>query len=159
MARLQGISQRATIAFTIGTAEWIVHRFARISSNPIPLQYLEAAWAMSIEFRYCRVTWDEYKSKSDEWVGPIGRPLGLALTRVEYTFEAAIEYGNPEISGAWITNLAQYVLTDPEPYRAWRERVMQRLESLYRFDAREKLGEVVPREALDPDFDFRIELT
>lgn len=159
LSRLKGISQRAVIAFTCGTAEWIVHRLEKFSVEQLPPQYIETAWAMIVDLRYCHVVWDEYTQESDGWVGPIRRPIALAMIRVEYTFEAILEYGNPELSAAWITNLAQYLLPDPKQYLKWRESVMNRLESLYPMNPKEKLGEVVPREALDPDFDFKVELT
>jgi hypothetical protein len=109
--------------------------------------------------RYCRVTWDDYTHESAGWVGQVKRPIAIAMTRVEYTFQAILEYGNPELSGGWLDNLAQYVITDPAPYQMWRDRVIERLEALYPWSADDKLGEVVPREALDPDFDFRLEQT
>jgi hypothetical protein len=159
LARLQGISQRAVVAFTCGAAEWIIHRFAALSDNPLPLYYLETAWAMILDLRYCGFTWDDYTHESTGWTGPVRRPLAIAAGRVEYAFQAIIEYGNPELSAGWLNNLAQYVLTDAEPYQKWHERVMERLEVLYRRDPQEKLGDVVPRQAVDPGFDFQVEQT
>jgi hypothetical protein len=159
LARLQGLSQRAIFAFTAGTAEWILHRFGTLCDSPLPFQYLEAAWAMMIDLRYCGVTWEGYTKESEGWVGPVKRPIAIAMTNVEYIFEAIVEYDDPEISGAWITNLAQYILTDPNPYKKWRERIIERLEALYTLNPEDKLGEVIPPEALDPDFDFQPEQT
>jgi hypothetical protein len=51
------------------------------------------------------------------------------------------------------------VLSTPEPYLVWYDRVLNRLQTLYPRDPHEPLGEVVPREALDPAYDFRIEDT
>lgn len=159
LARLQGISQRAIFAFTAGTAEWIIHRFVVLSDDPLPHHYLEAAWAMMIDLRYGGATWEGYTNESEGWNGPVRRPLALTAIRTEYIFEAMLEYGNPEISGGWLTNLAQYVLTNPEPYLKWREQIMKRLESFFPRDPQDPLGDVIPREALDPDFDFRPEET
>src|SRR5438128_12261621 len=50
--RLHRVSQRAVAAFTIGTAEWIVYRFAGLSDDPFPAQRLEAAWAQVVNIRY-----------------------------------------------------------------------------------------------------------
>jgi hypothetical protein len=159
VARIKGISPRAIIAFTTGTAEWIVHRFATLSDDPLPLQFLEAAWAMIIDMRYCGVVWDDHTRESVTWTGPIRRPLAIAMTRVQYTFQAILEYGDIELSAAWITNLAQYILSDPGPYRGWRERVVGRLEALYPHNPEDKLGEVVPREAVDPHYEFQLAQT
>ncbi|MGD8539157.1 MAG: hypothetical protein PVI66_10605 [Candidatus Aminicenantes bacterium] len=158
LAQLKGVTQRANIGFTNGAAEWIVHRFAKLCDNPLPLQYLEAAWAMMVDVRYCGAVWDDC-TDSGAWTGPVLRPLVLSMIRVEYSFEAILEYGNPEISGAWITNLAKYVITDPEPYLRWQDHVMEKLKILYPLTLKDQLGEMVPREVLDPDFDFKVEQT
>jgi hypothetical protein len=157
--RLKRISQRGIVAFTAGSAEWIVQRFAALSDDPLPEQYVETAWAMMVDLRYCGVTWDDYTVESATWTGPVRRPLSIAMVRVEYTFQAIIEYGDIELSAAWISDLAQHVMTDPAPYREWQERTIERFEELYPYNTEDKLGEVVPREALDPSFDFRVEQT
>src|SRR5262245_59832052 len=84
LARLKGLSQRAIIAYTIGTAEWIVFRFGSISDDPLPLQYLEAAWAMIVDLYYCRTTWDDHTEESKGWDGPVRRPLAMSIVKVEY---------------------------------------------------------------------------
>jgi hypothetical protein len=156
--RLRRISQRANIAFTIGTAEWIVHRFSTLCDDALPIQYLEAAWAQIVHWRYGAFTWEGYTEK-DEWAGPVKRPLWVAMTDVRFAISQAEEDGNPSLGAAWIANLAQYLMTDLTPYEKWRDRIMKRLEALYPRDPEETLGEVVPREALDPDFDFNVEQT
>lgn len=157
-ARLEGISQRAIIAFTISTAEWIVHRFEMLSKDRSLLQYLKSAWAMIVSWHYCGITWEDYADEK-KWIGPVKGPLGIAMTRVHYAIQQTLENEDPELRAAWITNLAQYLITDPTPYLKWRERVMERLKRLYQLDPEEKLGEVVPRQALDPDFDLKVDQT
>ncbi len=159
LARLRGISERAIIALTSGIAEWIIYRFASLSDDPLPLQYIEAAWAMSVDLRYCGIVWDDYTHESSAWTGPIRRPLAIAVNRVEYAFQAMLEYGNPELSVGWLDNLARYLITDPTPYVNWRDQIIERLETLYPRNSGEAPGEVIPREALDPDLDFKPELT
>jgi hypothetical protein len=155
LGRLKGLSQSAMGAFTIGTAEWIAYRFAPFIDDPLPLQFLEASWANLIDFFYCGAVWETYVD-DNSWSGPVRGPLGIAMLRVDYTLQEIVGDRHPEIIAVWINNLVQYVLTDPEPYLMWRERVMERLEALYPSDPQDKLGEVVPRQALDPDFDFRL---
>ena len=55
--------------------------------------------------------------------------------------------------------MAEHVITHPEPYRASHERILERLTKLYPIDPDEKLGEVVPWQALDPNEDFKAEET
>jgi len=158
LARLKALSQRAAIAFTAATGEWVVYRFEELTDVTVPLQFLEMAWANIVDFNYVAMTWQDYED-APEWVGPVKRPVAIAMEKVDNAFQAVIGDGRPELRGAWITNLAQYVLTDPAPYVKWRERAMVRLESLYPCDPNDRLGDVVPREALDPDFNFDVEDT
>ena len=48
-ARLEGISARANIAFTISGLEWITFRFSKLFNDPKPFQFIEAAWAQIID--------------------------------------------------------------------------------------------------------------
>jgi len=156
--RLQSLSQRANVALTIATAEWIVQRFAQIADVTLSLQYVEAAWVQVVDFRYGTVPWDDYTNEH-AWSGPVFRPIWTAMYRIQFALEVAKDDEEPELRAAWVTNLASYVLTDPTPYRIWLEAVMVRLESLYPRDPSETLGEVVPRVALDPEQSFTIEMT
>src|SRR5688572_28290013 len=67
-SRLKRVSQRAVLAFMCGTAEWIVYRFSRLLNDPAPAAYLEDAWAMNVDVRYCvcgggGIGWQEYSIK------------------------------------------------------------------------------------------------
>jgi hypothetical protein len=163
VARLQRVSQRAVLAFATGTAEWIVYRFGRLSNDPAPWDFLEAAWAMVVHVRYCgwgsATGWQEYSVKG--WDGPVRRPIKNALKLLEIAFqELAREFHtDPTLVTATISTLACYVMTDPAPYREWSGRVLDRFESLYPRHPEDPLGDVVPRQAVDPDFDFRVEQT
>ena len=162
VARLEGLSQRATLAFMCGTAEWIVHRLARLCDDPAPSDYLETAWAMLVDVRYCGygsgTWWQEYAM--EEWVGPVKGPLGRALDRLEIAMQQlAWEKENPSDRATMLSNLTLYVMTDSAPYRRWREQVLKRLKLLYPRDPEDELGDVVPRQAVDPKFDFKIEQT
>ena len=158
LERLTGISQRATIALTIATAEWIVYRFGALCDDPRLLQYLEAAWAQVVHRLHAARTWEDSVAQVD-WSGPIKGPLGVAMIRVMYAIQETEVDGNPELFTAWIAKLAPYLMTNPVPYRHWLKRVLERLRALYPRDPDESLGEVVPREALDPGFDFRLDQT
>jgi len=74
-ARLESVTLRATVAFTIATAEWIVHRFdtlSRINCRCI----LESAWAQVVSWHYAAVTWEGYTTKRTG-AARCGVPLGL----------------------------------------------------------------------------------
>lgn len=156
--RLVTVSQRANLAFAISTTEWIVYRFTRLLDDSLPTQYLEAAWAQVVQWRYRALT-IEGDTDSKNWAGPIRSPVWWALALVEYASTEAEHDGNPSVAAARIANLAQHIMTDATPYRKWCDCTIKRLEYLYPWDPEEHLGEVVPREALDPGLDFRIEQT
>jgi len=153
--RLQSISQRAVVAFTIATAHWIVYRFGRLSDDPSPGQHLEAAWAQVVHFHYSV----HEDINPNEWSGPVRGPLGTAIRRVKFAIQQAEACGDPPWRAGRAWKLAQHVISDPVPYRTWCDQIMTRLQKLYPLNSEEKLGEVVPREALDPDLDFQIEQT
>jgi hypothetical protein len=152
---LQRLSQRAIVAFTIATAEWIVHRFGTLSDDPVPSQVIEAAWAQVVNFRY--------STHSDiaraEWRGPVRGPLGTAIRRVRFAVQQAENCGEPAWRAGRASRLAEHVLPDPAPFVLWRERTLERLQTTSPADSEEKLGEVVPREALDPDAAVAVEQT
>jgi hypothetical protein len=153
--RLQIISHRAVAALTIGIAEWIVYRFARLSSDPVPDLRLEAAWAQVVDVSYSNLE----DIRLEEWRGPVRGPLGIALRRVIFALDQAGKGLDPVWRAGRASKLAEHVLPDPEPYRKWREMVIQRLEKLYPLDLSETLGDVVPREAMDPTVSFDLTQT
>jgi hypothetical protein len=156
-ARLKGISHRACGAFAIATAEWILYRFSALENEPVLGDFIESAWAQLVALQYGSA-WQEI-ADDDDWVGPVRGPIHNTLMWISDGIADALEGANPMLFTAWAASLAQIVLPDAEPYRAWRKRVMERLEALYPRDPIDSLGDVVPREALDPDADFSVEDT
>jgi hypothetical protein len=146
--RLQAISQRAVVGFTIATAEWIASRFERLMEVTRPRQYLEAAWAQQIDMRY-GWTWPPF----DNWTGPIHGSLRVAVQRVAVALANARDDQDPSWSGATCSHLAESVMSVTDPYRLWRNDVLTNLEKLRPFNGDDPLGDVVPPQMLDPDFD------
>jgi hypothetical protein len=153
--QLHGISYRAVMAFTILTAEWIVHRFGRLLDDPFPGHHLEAAWAQVVDFRYA----PERDIILSEWAGPIRGPVGIAVRRAIFAVQQAESCGEPAWRAGRAVKLAEHVIADTSPYHRWREGVIERMIRLYPWNPDDRLGEVVPREALDLGNDFKIELT
>jgi hypothetical protein len=154
-ARLNGISHRGIVAFTIGTAEWIIHRFGQLSDDPSPRQYLEAAWAQVVDFNYS----DHSDVDSAKWTGPVRGPMGVAIRRVKFAVQQADVSGDPAWRAGRASNLAEHVIAEPEPFRVWRQSILERFTRLYPIDPNEKLGEVVPWQALESREDFNPENT
>lgn len=148
--RLVALSNRAIVAFTIGTAEWIVYRFAGLSTDLRPSQYLEAGWAQLVDFRYSEQTEIDFA----EWRGPVRGPLGIAIRRVLYAVQQAAVAGDPAWRAGRAAKLAQHVLPSARPFDDWQERVLDRMRELWPASADNPLGDVIPREALDPEITF-----
>jgi hypothetical protein len=161
-SRLKKVSQRAVLAFMCGTAEWIYHRLAKLCDDPTPANYLEGAWAMIIDARYCGcgsgTSWQEFAVKG--WKGPIKRPIEKALTRLEVAIQQlAWEDTDPVRRAGLIVTLATYVMPDVAPYKQWCDQELERFRLLYPRNPQDQLGDVVPRQAVDPELDFKVDQT
>jgi hypothetical protein len=159
---LEGVSQRAVLAFSCGISEWLVYRLARLCDNSMPWDYIEAAWAMTINVWYCGYGpggyWEDY---SDEgWEGPVKDPISDALNLLETQIkELAWDFNDPAHLAGFSSTLTTYVMTDPVPYKRWCQQVLERFEAIYPRNPKDELGDVVPRQAIDPEYDFKIEKT
>lgn len=148
--RMQKVSLRASAAFTAACGEWIVHRYDLVSRDPVPAEQLEAAWASFIDTRYA-VYWEP---PDDDWLGPIRGALSLAII---FTLQARgdlFELLDVAESAFHASNVAEHALPDAQPFVDWREHVADRLERYYPFNEDDPMGDVVPREAFDPEIGF-----
>jgi hypothetical protein len=163
VTRLKGLSQRAVLAFECGTAEWIVHRFGKLLDERAPADFVAAAWAMTISVRYTGYGkgpgWQPFAQKG--WDGPVRRPVRDALNGLEIDLQQLFSeyHTDPSVGAALLFNLASYVMTDPAPYADWTDEVLRRFEQLYPRDPSDPLGDVVPKEAVDPRVEFHAEFT
>jgi hypothetical protein len=160
--RLKGLSQRAVLAFGCGSAEWVVYRFEKLCAESGPWDYLVAAWAMTVDVRYGgygdSTQWQVYSHNG--WDGPIRRPIRNALQVLEAALQQlAWNRIDPVRRAGKVAALARYVLTDPAPYIRWCDDVIERFNLLYPRHPEDPLGDVVPRQAIDPEFDFKLEQT
>lgn len=156
--RALGLSHRARIALTIAIAEWIVHRFDRVSEDRLCHDYLEALWAWNIDWRHAI----RFRPIDREWQGPIRGPLELVIIIANDAFESCEEQASSEAAPAWMSQLAVHVLPDAAPFLAWRERVVERLERHHPWEYDEHdyflehdfRGAPVPRELFDLERDY-----
>lgn len=170
--RLIAFSFRANAALTIACAEWVAFRFESLSNDPLPFQYLEAAWAGNVYLGYT-----EYiETSDDDWRGPIRGPLNISIAIVIDMLFHAWEDLDPTKYPAWISNLVEHVLPDTTMFQKWRDVCIQRLEHFYpkpkddklrvsmddvdeNYDSTLIFGDFVPREVFAPEFDFKPEMT
>ena len=155
VALIDGLSQRAALTFMCASAEWLIHRLAHLCDDPAPIRYVEAAWAMVVDLRYRGLSWLEYEDES--WVGPVKKPISECLHCLEEAIQnVSGQEDDPATFAVDLAHLTAYVMSDASPFERWREQAMKRLQQLYPRDPEDDLGEVVPREALDPEYSFDI---
>jgi hypothetical protein len=132
----------------------MVYRFGSLSSDPLPLQYAEAAWAGSVDWRYAK-----YYEMRRDWHGPVRGPLALAVAFMVDVLNRVNQQDLPEISAASIVNLGRHVIAKSEPFNQWFDWAIKRLEDLFPRDPEDPIGPAVPREALNPDLAFQVDQT
>jgi hypothetical protein len=157
MERAYRLSWRAGLAYSIGVAEWIVYRQLAAFADPLPAEYLEAAWASVVDLRYSNCGEASWGMWADDagWSGPARGPVRQALRYVDGACSQIFDRnGHVGWVAAHLAALATYVLPETCVFGNWSRSVLTRLESLYPCDPQDELGDVVPREALDPGIAF-----
>jgi hypothetical protein len=161
-------SQRAILAVGLGSAEWLVYRFMALNNDPAPWDYLEAAWAMMVHYRYSNygngTGWIEHaEGSADPWEGAVRGPVTRALTIVQSTIQELAWHGpqNPAEysryaarSMATVHRLALHVMEHPAPYSHWMSAALDRLQKTCPLVPGDEVGDVVPRSALNPSEPF-----
>ncbi len=153
-ARLESMSQRAIAGFSIAACEWVIFRFSNLTSDTLPRQYLEAAWAQLCDFHYST----HFDVDTDQWRGPIRGPVGTAIRRVKFALRQADVEGNPAWSACRLSKLVEHVLPSADEYLRWRDQIIDRFIGLYPFNKDDSLGDPVPWQFADPAYPARPDL-
>ncbi|MCG8572132.1 MAG: hypothetical protein MJB14_18525 [Spirochaetes bacterium] len=159
--RMQTLTRRANLAFAIGCLEWIVYRFKGLFKEEAPDQYLEAAWASVVDYRYV-LPWE---LNYEYWSGPILGSLSLGITividtcmKVYQVYDVDREMNaDPSTEAAELESLTRRLLNDIRPFEKWRDIVVQRLEKVYKRDPSDFLGPLVPPDVVDIDQKFSLD--
>jgi hypothetical protein len=155
---LRRVSDRAILALAIGMAEWVAYRFEPLTDDRTPWQFLGAVWAAGVDWRYLSETWDSQTGEED-WSGPVRGALKASMMAIDEVVYSARLGGNVTNGARWVSNIATHVLPTAEPFREWRDRTLERLAVLYPRHEDDLIGEVVPREVLDLEREFRVSET
>jgi hypothetical protein len=154
---LEPLTNKACTALTIAIGEWICARFAPLDPDPIPLQFLEAAWAGVIHPAYC----EYFETTDDEWRGPVRAPLAITVT---IAADALFRLDADPIVAhrtCWMRNLARHVIDPHDRFDAWFAACVARLAQHHNkqkdpsiatasiFEDFPGQGLPVPREAFD----------
>lgn len=169
---MQDLSPRALLALSIGISEWILWRLHDIKDFPDAYQFIEAAWAGVVDFRYSISEW----STPFELSGPELEPQDDMALLLSKALRKTARRSNKGQSGCHLAFLCQHIVGSHKDYKEWLKFCFSRLGELYPkssetrkyhltaiHTAEEKenynWGIVVPREALDPGFSFKPEMT
>jgi hypothetical protein len=121
--RLAEVSGRASIALSLAVGEWICHRYSLLSSDPAPMQYLEAAWAEQLLPEQC----SPVETDDDEWRGLVRGPLSLVITIANDGLFCLDEDDDVPVRAVWMTNLARHLLPEPAAFEKWLAQVLDLL--------------------------------
>lgn len=165
ITELSTVTPRAKIAMGIGVYEWIVGRFASLSSDLTPFYFAEATWCANVSIHYL----DYLELDREYWRGPVRGPLWSAICILNDMIFLYNEDAEPALRVAWLANLALHVLPTGSLFREWLDYCVAQVRCFYTEppdkDPFENLfqedfgGPFVPREVLDPLFDFSIDMT
>jgi hypothetical protein len=148
--RLSALSDRAVLAFTVGSVEWVVWRFAAHLPDRTAIDAVEAAWAGIVDWRYLKNLEVPSLEDEDEVPEKISGPLDQAFWLLGEAFTFA-EDGEPFWQfGASASELAIRVVPTPDKFKSWRRVVIKRLTECYP-RPEDALGPPVPRDLLEPE--------
>jgi hypothetical protein len=154
LERFAAISGRGSLATTMAVGEWVCQRFAGLSGDPAPWQFLEAGWAAQMEPGRCKYT----EIIEDYWRGVVRGPLAITITIANDALFCLDEDPNVALRAMWMSNLARHVLPTREPFDRWLDAVLELLAEHHPKDGAEaassdgddlSLGRPVARELFD----------
>ncbi len=144
------MSDRAALAFALGSIEWIFWRLHRMLPDEAVFQFLDAAWAGQVDWRYLDAfidqPWEEHFDRE------IGSPLEAAISRLEFAFANArngMAFFDQPVT---ISEVALRVCGVPEAFAAWRHDTLVRLIQVAPVDPTLGLGRPLPREIVNPGY-------
>lgn len=153
--RINKICYRGVVALSSGFAEWIAWRLNKHLSDPMLFQMIESVWAGIIDWRYMEVNnGPDWKV----WQGPVRGPLCAAFDLLHEIVKLVSkkQFASPE--AICLSMLALHVVPNPKAFKDWRRFVIRRLVQMHPRPDDNLLGDPVPREALDPDFNYKPEM-
>lgn len=143
---IERISDKGQTAFVLGCAEWVVRRLGKLVPDPMPLQYLEAGWAMLAD-EWAGRLWEP--ESWGPWMGPARGPVALALLNVTNSFYS-IGTGDGEAEAGLAPMLVRHVVGEHTAFLRWQDAVLARLVRHFPPAPDEAPRPPIPRTILDP---------
>ncbi|GJH29933.1 hypothetical protein [Caballeronia novacaledonica] len=154
--KLHAMSRRASLACAASMTQWGVARLQHLSDFQAPQQMIEAAWAANVHPLYCKIP---AVYEFNERKGPVDGVLRIFKDLLEDVIRRYDTPNGMNVPGGtvYVYFLARHVMPDKKPFDKWLKWAIERMIALYPFSRDDPIGEPIPHEALDPDFDFRKE--
>jgi hypothetical protein len=154
------LSNQATAALSAGIAEWVAWRLKEHCTEPVLFQKIEAVWAGVIDWHYMQPRdAPSHSLEKSDFQGPARGPIRLAVQFLTAAADAARRGKEPSPHTGCLGKLATHVLKKSKSYQDWLKVVVERLKAMYTVQVGQVFGPPVPREALDPEIDFKPEDT
>jgi hypothetical protein len=148
--RIAEMSDRAALAFSLGALEWTCWRLHKMLPDDGVFQFLDAAWAGLVDWRYLDAfidrPWEEMFDRE------VGSPMEAAISRLELAFANARDGTAFFDQPVTISEVALRVCGVPEAFKAWRRATISRLIEVAPADPSLGLGRPLPREIVDPGY-------
>lgn len=149
---------KGAMAFSAGLAEWIIWRFKGAADITMPLQRIEAAWAVAIDSSLAL----ELDPIDDEFNGPVQGPISLCLDLLGTISEQCKQHvASIDERVVALAMLARHVVPARSEFDDWVKQALKRLAKAYpmdisHFDSATEIyddayEQAVPREALQSD--------
>jgi hypothetical protein len=163
--KIMELSPRARLALAIGIAEWIVWRVNGFSKYQDVTDFVESSWAGVIDPRYTL----EWTRQGKEFLGPVLGPQRIVARHLDKAMLKTWDRQTTIRNCQYLAFLCHHVWKRRKALKDWLLFAFDRLADLYPispvtqdyYGTRGKtgdepfdFGDVVPREVLDPDFNF-----
>ncbi|CBK41717.1 protein of unknown function [Nitrospira defluvii] len=145
------LSLRAGFAFLTASAEWVVYRFANLTDISIPLDATNSAWAQDIHRLYCT---PRSPFRTENWSGPVRGPIRTALGLLRDYADLLGQKAEMAQGCGEVFALLEHIISRREALYRWRDHTITRFKKHFGRNLDDPLGDPVPREALDPEFNF-----
>jgi hypothetical protein len=158
--RIGKICYRGIIALSAGFAEWIAWRLSKHCTDPVLFHEIEAVWAGIIDWRYMRPLGRSSKApERKDWHGAERGPVRSAFFLLSQVVSITMRSAYPAPAASSLARLALHIMPNPKPFKDWRRFAIQRLSEIYPKQRENKLGPSIPKEVLDPDFNYEPTMT
>jgi hypothetical protein len=148
--RIAEMSDRAALAFSLGVLEWTLWRLRPELPGDEVFQFLDAAWAALVDWRYLKSF--DLPEWEPAFERPVGGPLRESFNVLQGSFVEA-RSGKPFMHDpVIISKIALYVCERPEAFKVWRRSIIRRLIGMYPMDRTAPPGRPVPRSLLNPGY-------